>query len=73
MILGGGGVTVTASCSVLEVGEAVLEVRKAVSVIASNASMINSLMSLLPNLLFIGVDRPFNLFRADLIPPANTA
>lgn len=35
MILGGGSITITVSCSVLELGEAVFEVRKAVSVIAS--------------------------------------
>ena len=43
MILGGGGVTITVSCSVLL--EAVFEVRKTVSTIVSNASMINSLVS----------------------------
>ena len=39
-MLGGGGVTITISCSVLKVGEAIFEVRKAVSVIVSNTSMI---------------------------------
>jgi len=46
MILGGSGVTITVSCSVLEVEDAVFEVRKAVSVIISNASIINSLIAL---------------------------